>query len=143
MENNAPQSPFQSQNPVEQSMQQVPSMGQSAPVSPSSFQSPPVENSGSKKLLWVAIVFVVIVLIGLGAWYFMVLNQANNVSTTGYTQPIIETPTTTPTPTAEPTPTPIQSTADLNGALGQIDDTNTSATTELNQNTTDSTSFSQ
>lgn len=115
-----------------------------APVQtqPQPASMPPTQSGGSKRLLWIAIIFVVLALAGFGVWYYMALNQSNSVATTYKVMPTaVATPT--PTPTTD-TIAPIQNASDLNGVLNQVNgSTSSSMQTDLNQNTSDSSSFSQ
>lgn len=124
---------------------QIPSMPESQPVQPQGQggTTPGGDSGSSKRLLWIAIIFIVLALVGFAGWYYYSMNQINNSAVTGYTNTQIATPTPTPTPSTDQV-TPIQNSSDLNGALNQVDSSSTSAIQQdLNQNTSDSTGFSQ
>lgn len=116
-------------------------MPQAAPPMPTQGAAPiqtPPSTGGSKKL-WIVLAVVILLLIFGGYYYFVASNNSSNLSATPTVIPQNTAITITPTPTA----TPIQNESDLNGALNQIDITTPSATTELDQNAADSTTFTQ
>ncbi|MEX2007405.1 MAG: hypothetical protein WD992_01415 [Candidatus Levyibacteriota bacterium] len=100
---------------------------------------PPSQNTGSSKKTLYILGLVVLLLLGVGAYYYFAnsLNPATNdtgVAPTVIQQVITQEPT--------PTVTPIESSADLDGALNQIDGMDPAAVeAELNANTQDSTTF--
>ncbi len=113
------------------------------PQAPVVSNTPPIQpkSSGSKIFLYVILSIVLLLLVAGGVYYYYMNSLNNSALTTTYPTPTVM-PQTTATPT--PTITPIQSSADLNGALNQIENTSPdSAGTELNANTTDSTTFSE
>ncbi len=122
--------------PVESTMSTPPVMPASAPMS---------SGGGSKKIIYIILTIIIVLLIGAGVYYYL--------NATAVTQPTVSVyPTPTPTVATQsaqtegtsPTITPIQNASDLNGALNQVDSsTNSSIQSDLNQNTQDSSSFSQ
>lgn len=135
------------QAPMPTPIAPMPAMPQTQPMQPAQMgdqgSSMPSGGSSSKRLLWIAIIFVILVVAGFAGWYFYSLNQINNPTVTGYTnnQQAVATPTPTPS-TAQVTP--IQNASDLNGALNQVDNSTTSGIQQdMNQNASDSTGFSQ
>jgi flagellar basal body-associated protein FliL len=113
-------------------------------VEQASVPQAPVVTNGSKKMLYVAIAVVVLALLA-GALYFVMVSNKNTAVVPGYnmgSQSISATPT--PTPTPESSVTPIKNSSDLNGALNQVNASDTSSLSAgLDQNTSDSTTFSQ
>lgn len=112
---------------------------ESQPVQSMPSSTPPSTGS-SKKLLM--ILAVVVLLLAFGAYYYFAAGSNNsNLSATPTVMPQNTAVTITPTPTT--VITPIQNSSDLNGALNQIDTATPSASTDLNQNAADSTTFTQ
>lgn len=68
------------------------------PVSPQSAVSQPVENSSKKP---VVVILIIILLLGIGAFYYFMVRQENNLSNI---KPLSQTPK--PIVTVSPTPTP-------------------------------------
>ncbi len=107
-----------------------------APQSVQSQQVPAPPSSSGSKMLWIVLAVVVILLLVAGGYYYFSMSK-NNESLSDYPTPTVMPQNGTETPT----PTAIQSASDLNDALIQVDSTTPSATTELDRNTLDSTSF--
>lgn len=119
---------------------QEPQMATAAPM-PEPASAPPPSSSGKNKMLWLVLALVVLLLAG-GAYYYFVISKSSTDLSAYPASAVIPTgeePLETPAPTV----TPIGNSSDLDGALNQIDSADTSATSELNANTQDSTTFSQ
>lgn len=131
-QNQTPQ-PVGGQPPVAQAQQ--PQMATAAPM-PQPQQEP--KPGGGKKLLYIILAVVLILLLGLGAYYYLGVNSYSGGSL-NVTPTVIEQ--SLPQESLVPTVAPIQSSADLERALSQIDSTDTSAGIELEQNDYDSATF--
>jgi len=108
---------------------------------PSSAPPSSPGEGGSKKMLYILGAILLLLFLGVGAYYYFAgsLNPATN-DTNAVPTVIQQVITEEPSPTV----TPIESTSDLDGALNQIDGMDPStAEAELNANTQDSTTFSQ
>lgn len=124
--------------PVQPPMAAAAPMPQPQPsaAGPSSSAVPPQSPRGRKFLF--IIVAVVLLLIAVGAYYYFAMST-NNTNLSAY--PTVIPTVTKPLETPVPTVNPIESSADLDGVLSQLDGTDTSATAELDQNSSDSTTF--
>ncbi len=127
--------PVQPQVPAE-----APVLPQQSAQQPVGAAGAPQASAGRSKLMWIILAVVVLLLLAGGTYYYFAMAQ-NNANLSAYPSPTVIPTSTEATEAPTSTVTPIQSSSDLDGALNQVDSTDTSAGIGLDQNTQDSTTF--